>query len=137
MNIECADNRKWWQPGESQFSINFDENKITSIIMRGNRLVPAVMHALLDQRRLKASEIAGLITNQPNTHFLRNWREAIQLPAERHFNSFSEHGNLFQAGIPINLDRALRSGKIAKQSKIMLAGFSHAGDYSAAAILQC
>lgn len=135
MTITCADGRKWWQPGLKQFSVDFDEDKLATIIMRGNRLVPAVMKELLDNSGTKASELYGLITNQPSPYFLRNWRESIGIPEDRHFNTFENYSNLFQAGIPVNLDYALRAGKIPNDARIMLAGFSHAGDYSAAAIL--
>ena len=42
--------------------------------------------------------------------FLRNWREALELPKERHVDTFDDCGNLFAAGIPINLDRAISDG---------------------------
>ena len=103
--------------------------------MPGNRLVPAVMRELLAQAGLTAAALYGLITNQPNPFFLRNWREAVRLPESRHFHTFETYANLFQAAIPVNLDFALRAGTIPADSRIMLAGFSHAGDYSAAAIL--
>jgi len=135
MQIVCDDQRQWWQPGARQFSINFDEHKLAAIVMRGNRLVPAVMRELLAQAGLTAGALYGLITNQPNPFFLRNWREALSLPESRHFHTFETYANLFQAGIPVNLDAALRAGAIPADSRIMLAGFSHAGDYSAAAIL--
>ena len=136
MTIEFGDGRKYWEPGLEPACIEFSESKMSAIIMRGNRLVPNVMHELLAETSIKPHQIDGLITNQPNPYFLRNWREALQLPESRHFHSFEKYANLFQAGIPINLDEALVAHKIKRGDRILLAGFSHAGDYSAAALLE-
>ena len=50
---------------------------------------------------LVVDNIGLLVTNQPNRVFLRNWREALELPAERHRDTFDECGNLFAAGVPV------------------------------------
>ncbi|MBF0312531.1 MAG: 3-oxoacyl-ACP synthase [Oligoflexia bacterium] len=135
MTIAREDESRWWQPSISPGSVDFSEGKISAVIMRGNRIVPVVMHEILKESKNSAKEIDLLITNQPNPFFLRNWRESIQVPAEKHFDTFEDYANLFQAGIPINLDLAIRKGVIKDKAKILLAGFSHAGDYTAAAIL--
>lgn len=136
MEVQSSDGRFWWQPGNTAFNIDFSESKIGSIVSRGNRLVPEVMYESIAAANLDAKNINILITNQPNRIFLRNWREAIQLPAERHINTLPDHGNLFGAAIPISLERGIDSGQITKGDNILLSGFSHAGDYSAAAVVQ-
>ena len=77
-----------------------------------------------------------LVTNQPNPIFLRNWREALELPPAAHHDTFSVYGNLFGAAIPINLEDALAHGKLAAGDVLALGGFSHAGDYAAAAVIR-
>jgi 3-oxoacyl-[acyl-carrier-protein] synthase-3 len=77
-----------------------------------------------------------LVTNQPSPIFLRNWREALELPPERHHDTYARYGNLFGAALPINLEDALARGKLAPGALVALAGFSHAGDYAAAAVLR-
>jgi 3-oxoacyl-[acyl-carrier-protein] synthase-3 len=135
MVITFDDGRRYWEPGEKPGYIDFPESKITSIILRGNRLVPDAMRSLMSQLQLKTRDFRGLVTNQPNPFFLRNWREALELPAEQHFETFEKYGNLFQAGIPISLAEALEDKRVLPGDRVMLAGFSHAGDYSAAASL--
>jgi 3-oxoacyl-[acyl-carrier-protein] synthase-3 len=80
-------------------------------------------------------ELALLVTNQPNPIFVRNWREALELAPAMHHDTFDRYGNLFGAALPINLEDALACGKLARGGKLALAGFSHAGDYSAAALI--
>lgn len=81
-------------------------------------------------------DIDVLVTNQPNRTFLRNWREALQLPAERHLNTFDQYGNLFGAAIPITLDRAIRSGQVKDGDLVVVGGFAHAGDFAGAAAVR-
>ena len=87
--------RKYWQAGPGEGCIGFTESKITKVLARGNRQVPEVCYAVCDRIGLKPKDIDLLVTNQPNRVFLRNWREALEMPKERHRDTFDECGNLF------------------------------------------
>ncbi|CAA0094814.1 3-oxoacyl-[acyl-carrier-protein] synthase 3 [BD1-7 clade bacterium] len=135
MRITTADNRHWWQPGTLPFNLDFSDAKLASIIERGNRLVPPALYEAIEQAGLDVPDIDVLITNQPNRIFLRNWREAVELEEDQHVNTFYEHGNLFGAAFPISIERGVQQGTLKPGSKLLLGGFSHAGDYSAAAVV--
>jgi 3-oxoacyl-[acyl-carrier-protein] synthase III len=128
--------RKWWEPGTGELSIGFTESKITKVLARGNRQVPEVAFAVCDRIGLPTKDIDVLVTNQPNRAFLRNWRDALELPPERHRDTFEECGNLFGAGIPINLDRAISDGQLNAGDVVLMAGFAHAGDFAGAAAVR-
>jgi 3-oxoacyl-[acyl-carrier-protein] synthase-3 len=136
MTIAVEPERKWWQPGPGEGCIGFSESKITKVLARGNRQVPEVAYAVCDKAGLKTGEIDLLVTNQPNRVFLRNWREALELPRERHVDTFDECGNLFAAGIPVNLDRAISEGRLKQNDVVMMAAFAHAGDFAGAAAIR-
>lgn len=136
MTLSYDPPRKWWAAGPGEGSIGFTESKITKVLARGNRQVPEVALAVCDRIGLPAKEIDLLVTNQPNRVFLRNWREALELPASRHVDTFDECGNLFGAGIPINLDRAISGGQVKPGDVVMMAAFAHAGDFAGAAALR-
>ncbi len=136
MTIAVDPERKWWQAGSGEGSIGFSESKITKVLARGNRQVPEVAYAVCDRVGLKTGDIDLLVTNQPNRVFLRNWREALELPKERHVDTFDECGNLFAAGIPVNLDRAISDGRLKKGDLVMMAAFAHAGDFAGAAAIR-
>jgi 3-oxoacyl-[acyl-carrier-protein] synthase III len=136
MTLSYDPPRKWWQAGLGEGSIGFTENKITKVLARGNRQVPEVALAVCDRIGLSAKDIDLLVTNQPNRAFLRNWREALELPAERHRDTFDECGNLFGAGIPINLDHAISDGQVNAGDVVMMAAFAHAGDFAGAAAVR-
>ncbi|MEB3032586.1 3-oxoacyl-ACP synthase III family protein [[Mycobacterium] nativiensis] len=128
--------RKWWQPGPGAGYIGFTEDKITKVMARGNRQVPEVALAICHRNGLRPADIGLLVTNQPNRVFLRNWREALELPDSRHVDTFDECGNLFGAGIPINLDRAITEQRLNPGEVVVMAGFAHAGDFAGAAAIR-
>jgi 3-oxoacyl-[acyl-carrier-protein] synthase III len=136
MAIVCDPPRKWWQAGPGEGSIGFSDSKITKVLARGNRQVPEVALAVCDRIGLAAKDIDLLVTNQPNRAFLRNWRDALELPPERHRDTFDQCGNLFGAGIPINLDHAIADRQVKAGDTVLMAAFAHAGDFAGAAAVR-
>ena len=136
MQIASREGARWWEPREDQFSIDFSRAKVARVVGRGNRMVPEVVQASCAEAGIRPSDIDGLITNQPNPVFLRNWRDALQVDASRHIDTFAEHGNLFGAAMPVCLARAEAEGRFKSGDKVVLGGFSHAGDYAAAAVIR-
>jgi 3-oxoacyl-[acyl-carrier-protein] synthase-3 len=136
MTLAVDPPRKWWQPGPGEGCIGFTESKITKVLARGNRQVPEVSYAVCDRIGVKPRDLDLLVTNQPNRAFLRNWREALELPADKHRDTFDDCGNLFAAGIPINLDRAITDGQLKRGDVVMMSAFAHAGDFAGAAAVR-
>ena len=136
MNLAIDPPRKWWQAGPGEACIGFTDAKITKVLARGNRQVPEVCYAVCDRIGVQPKDIDLLVTNQPNRVFLRNWREALELPKERHVDTFEECGNLFAAAIPVNLDRAVTAGQLAPGDTVLMAAFAHAGDFAGAAAVK-
>jgi|GEM_PF-388160 3-oxoacyl-[acyl-carrier-protein] synthase-3 len=136
MTLDPDPPRKWWQPGTGELCIGFTESRVTKVLARGNRQVPEVALAVCDRIGLHSKDIDLLVTNQPNRAFLRNWRDALELPEERHRDTFDECGNLFGAGIPINLDHAISDGQVKAGDLVMMAAFAHAGDFAGAAAVR-
>jgi 3-oxoacyl-[acyl-carrier-protein] synthase-3 len=136
MRITSDDGARYWEPHRGSMYIDFTEKRVATIVSRGNMLVPSIVRDACKAAEISEKQIDTLVTNQPNAFFLRNWREALCLPKEAHIETFEEYGNLFGAAIPINIERAVQDGRIKKGSRVALGGFSHAGDYAAAAIWQ-
>lgn len=136
MTLAVDPPRKWWQAGPGEGCIGFTESKITKVLARGNRQVPEVSYAVCDRIGVKPRDLDLLVTNQPNRAFLRNWREAMELDKSRHLDTFDDCGNVFAAGIPINLDRAITDGQLKKGDVVMMSAFAHAGDFAGAAAVR-
>ncbi len=136
MTIAVEPSRKWWEAGPGEGCIGFTESKITKVLARGNRQVPEVSYAVCDRIGMKPKDLDLLVTNQPNRAFLRNWRDALEISKDKHRDTFEQCGNLFAAGIPINLDRAISDGQLKKGDVALLAAFAHAGDFAGAAAIR-
>ncbi|NMO05138.1 3-oxoacyl-ACP synthase [Gordonia sp. TBRC 11910] len=128
--------RKYWEAGPGEYSISFTESKIARVLIRGNRLVPAAANDVAAQVEMSPSDADWLITNQPNRLFLRNWREALQIPPERHPDTFDEYGNVFGVGLGLTLDTAITDGRIQPGDVVLMSAFAHAGDFAAAGIIR-
>ncbi|MFE7743009.1 3-oxoacyl-ACP synthase III family protein [Nocardia sp. NPDC057455] len=128
--------RKYWEPGEGQACVSFTESKVAKVFSRGNRLVPEVALAVCDRIGVRGRDVDTFVTNQPNRLFLRNWHDALELPPQRHPDTFDSCGNLFAAGIPVTLDVENRAGRLANGSLVLMAGFAHAGDFAGAAAVR-
>jgi 3-oxoacyl-[acyl-carrier-protein] synthase-3 len=122
--------------GIGPLSVKFDRSQIAKVIMRGNAIVPEAVRMACRPLGIAPKNLDFLVTNQPNTLLLRSWREALELPPERHLNALTRYGNLFGAAIPVTLSEAIRDGVLFEGARICLAGFSHAGDYAGALIYQ-
>jgi 3-oxoacyl-[acyl-carrier-protein] synthase III len=135
MAVVRTDGTAWWEPSPACTYVDFTESKLVSIMSRANRIVPEAIHEACRLAELPTREIGTLITNQPNNLFLRNWREALQVPAHRQVSTFERHGNLFGAALPICLAEAIDSGQLQANTHLVLGGFAHAGDFAAAAVI--
>lgn len=128
--------RKYWAAGPGEIHVGFTEAKISKVLARGNRLVPEVALAVADRIGMRSADLDWFITNQPNRIFLRNWRDALQLPEERHPDTFDACGNLFAVGIPMTLDAIIDDGRLHTGEVVMMSAFAHAGDFAAAAAIR-
>lgn len=135
MRVVSEDGGAWWDPRATPLYVDFTEDRVASVVSRGNALVPAAVKEACKAAEIAPKDVNVLVTNQPSSIFLRNWREALLLPKEAHVDTYEEHGNLFGAAIPISIERAVATGKLKKGDYLALGGFSHAGDYAAAAIV--
>ncbi len=135
MALVREDGTAWWEPSTACTYVDFNEAKIAQVMGRANRIVPEAIREACRRAGVPTSDIGTLITNQPNTLFLRNWREALGVPAERQVSTFERHGNLFGAALPILLEEAIDTGRLKADSHLVLGGFAHAGDFAAAAVV--
>jgi len=136
IGVVTQDGRRYWEPGPGALDVKANAEKQKETLALGNRLVPELVEELCAGLGLAVADIDVLITNQPNRIFLRNWRDALGLPAERHLDTFDRFGNLYGAGVAVTLEHAAREGRIPDGALVVTAGFAHAGDFAAAAALR-
>jgi 3-oxoacyl-[acyl-carrier-protein] synthase III len=135
MDAVADDGRRYWEPGLRPISLAFTEQRVAQIIERGNAIVPELVKLACRAADVDLVDLDLLVTNQPSRIFLRNWREALELDPAKHHETFDLYGNLFGAALPINIADALEHEKLRPGALLALGGFSHAGDYAAAAVV--
>jgi 3-oxoacyl-[acyl-carrier-protein] synthase III len=130
MTLAADPPRQWWQAGPGEGYVGFNEAKIMKVLARGNRQVPEVVRAVCDRIAVKPADLDLLVTNQPNRLLLRNWHEALEIPPERHRDTFGECGNLFAVGIPVNLEAAINDAGCGAALRVRPARPRARGDHS-------
>ena len=68
------------------------------------------------------ADIDWLIPHQANIRIMQSTAKKLKLPLEKLIVTVDEHGNTSAASIPLALDEAVRSGKVARGDTVMLEG---------------
>ena len=94
-------------PGVFKLAVNVLEKVATSVLAKAGR---------------DASSIDWLIPHQANIRIMQSTARKLKVPLEKLIVTVDEHGNTSAASIPLALDEAVRSGKIARGDTLMLEG---------------
>ncbi len=78
--------------------------------------------AVLAKAGRSDADIDWLIPHQANLRIMRSTARKLKLPPEKLIVTVDEHGNTSAASIPLALDHAVRSGRIARGDTVMLEG---------------
>ena len=81
-----------------------------------------VANAVLEKAGRTSADIDWLIPHQANIRIMQSTAKKLKLPLEKLIVTVDEHGNTSAASIPLALDEAVRSGKIARGDTLMLEG---------------
>lgn len=85
--------------------------------------VPGAIRELLSRQGLEALDIQHYVLHQANARIIQSVARRLKVPEERFIMNMEEYGNTSAASIPIALDELMRSGRVKKGDRIMLAGF--------------
>jgi 3-oxoacyl-[acyl-carrier-protein] synthase-3 len=94
-------------PGVFKLAVNVLEKVANSVLLRAGR---------------DAASIDWLIPHQANIRIMQGTAKKLKLPLDKLVVTVHEHGNTSAASIPLALDEAVRSGKIARGDSLMLEG---------------
>ncbi len=122
----------YWERGSGPIMVHFSAELVQTIGKNALELVPQAVKNCLAGAGLSADDIALLLTHQPNTHFIREWRDRIGIDAPRVHDTLEQYGNLFQGSLPVTLADALEKGKVHHGDRIAMGTFSNGGDFVSA-----
>jgi 3-oxoacyl-[acyl-carrier-protein] synthase-3 len=81
-----------------------------------------VARSVLDKAGRTEADLDWLIPHQANIRIMQSTAKKLKLDLERLVVTVDEHGNTSAASIPLALDVAVRSGKVARGDTVMLEG---------------
>ena len=84
---------------------------------------PELVNSLLVQNNITIDDINYFIFHQANQIILETLGKKLKIPKDKLIIDISETGNTVSSTIPIALSNAIRSGKIKRGNRIILAGF--------------
>jgi 3-oxoacyl-[acyl-carrier-protein] synthase III len=80
----------------------------------------SVMHEVLDDSGLSASDIDWVVPHQANARIIDATAKKLGLSSERIILTVSEHANTSAASVPLALDQAVRDGRICPGHLVVL-----------------
>jgi 3-oxoacyl-[acyl-carrier-protein] synthase III len=126
----------YWERGCGPITVNFEQDMVEAIRRNAVELVPNAVKQCLLQADLTAADISLLITHQPNTMFLKEWRSSVGVNDNQTHDTLECYGNLFQGSIPVTLADALEKKMIKPKDLIACGTFSNGGDFVSAMLLR-
>lgn len=99
------------------------------VVMEGNtvfkfavKVLEEVVHEVLVENNLQASDIDWLIPHQANIRIIVSTAKKLGLPMEKVVVTLDRQGNTSAASIPLALDIAVRDGRIKTGQNVLLEG---------------
>lgn len=120
-----------WNPvGVSEGFKPGEENAGVRVLMTGNdvfkhavKALDAVVEETLEANGLDRHDIDWLIPHQANLRIIEATAKRLDMPMERVIVTIDQHGNTSSGSVPLALDHAVRSGKVARGQLLLLEAF--------------
>lgn len=126
---ELPINKENYDEGYQYFTMNGKEVFDTATVV-----IPSAVEAVLQEADLTVSDVDYLVPHQPSINILKKSAEKLGLPFEKVMTNMDKYANTSGATIPIILDETIRSGKVKKGDKLVLAGVGSGWTWGAAVV---
>jgi 3-oxoacyl-[acyl-carrier-protein] synthase-3 len=94
--------------------------------------VPRAIRTLLAEHALSPSEVDLFVLHQSNLRMIEALMTALDVPQERTVTTVETYGNTAAASIPLTLEKAWRTGRMQRGSRVVLCGFGGGLSWGAA-----
>jgi len=115
------------------------EQRLNKFAMHGPKVwdfaverVPRVIRSLLAEQGLEPEDVALVVLHQSNLRMIEAIMDSLELPMERTVTTIETHGNTAAASIPLTLQLAQQSGRLAAGDRVVLCGFGGGLSWGAA-----
>ena len=104
--------------GEHQFAmLGGDVRRLAATV------VPKLVTELLDAAGLTLPDVDLIVPHQANGAMIADWEDALGVPPGLLHRTVERYGNTGAASVPITLDDAVRSGRLADGAVVLLVAF--------------
>ena len=115
--------------------------KLNCIKMKGNetfkvavRTLEATAREALEANKLDVGDVDLFIPHQANVRIVHAVMERLGLKKDRVFLNIDRYGNTSAASIPLALDEAVRTGRVAPGSRILMVAFGSGLTWASAVV---
>ncbi len=120
--------KNYWERGCGPITVNFTKERLEAIRENAMALVPYAVKQALSRAALTSDDVDLLVTHQPNTAFIEEWRRRCNILPPRAHDTLARYGNLFQGSIPVTVADARDRGMIEPGDILAFGTFSNGGD---------
>jgi 3-oxoacyl-[acyl-carrier-protein] synthase-3 len=120
-----AADAEWFEKNKNAAGMPFGQMKMNSveIFSFALRVVPPMIADILEKNKLEKEDVDLFVFHQANAFLLSVLRRKLKIEEDKFFIYMENTGNTVSASVPIALNEALKSGKIKKGSKVLVAAF--------------
>jgi 3-oxoacyl-(acyl-carrier-protein) synthase III len=126
----------YWESGCGPITVNFSPEMVMAIRSNALELVPNAVMKCLAKAKLSTDDVSMLITHQPNSFFIKEWRDRIKIGEPRVHDTLEYYGNLFQGSIPVTLADAIEKSKVRSGDLLAFGTFSNGGDFVSSMVIR-
>jgi 3-oxoacyl-[acyl-carrier-protein] synthase-3 len=94
--------------------------------------VPRTIRALLGEHGLVPGDVDLLVLHQSNLRMIEALMTALEVPQDRTVTTVETYGNTAAASIPLTLEKAWRTGRLHRGSRVVMCGFGGGLSWGAA-----
>jgi len=105
------------EPGDELFRMDGP-----AIFRMASRLLPAFTAELLQDANARMADFRAVIAHQGSAAAVRLLRRKLGISADQLVYITPDHGNTIAASIPMGLDTAIRTGRIARGDRVLMLG---------------
>ncbi|WP_138968169.1 3-oxoacyl-[acyl-carrier-protein] synthase III C-terminal domain-containing protein [Streptomyces sp. YIM 121038] len=106
---------------QAQLFTTFKDPKITKeIAAHATQDLTRVVARTLGKAGLTTTDIDFLVTHQPVAWAPNAWRTALDIPADRFLDTFTEYGNIANCCAPVNLLEGVQRGLVGSSDRVMV-----------------
>jgi 3-oxoacyl-[acyl-carrier-protein] synthase-3 len=118
--------------GGSRIPVDHDvlERRLNTFMMDGPKVwdfavhaVPQSIRSLLAERNLRPADLDLVILHQSNLRMIEAIMKDLGLSMEQTVTTIETYGNTAAASIPLTIQRAKQTGRLKRDSRVMLCGF--------------